>query len=62
LYDKLHNYYEKSFGVHLLGFIRDHENYMGLEATVKSWVSRIEIRKPPLVADKEFMDEVLGHE
>lgn len=62
LYEKLHTYYEKSFGVHLLGFIRDHEDYLGLETTVKSWVPRIEVREPPLVADVEFMDEVLGNE
>lgn len=62
LYEKLHNYYEKSFGVHLLGFVRDHEDYSGLETTVKSWVSQIEIHEPPLVADVDFMDEVLGNE
>lgn len=62
LYEKLHNYYEKSFGVHLLGFVRDHEDYLGLETTVKSWVSQIEIHEPPLVADVDFMDEVLGNE
>ena len=61
LYEKLHNYYEKSFGVHLLGFVRDHEDYLGLETTVKSWASQIEIREPPLVADVEFMNEVLGN-
>ena len=61
LYERLHNYYEESFGVHLLGYVRDHANYKGLEDTVKSWVSNIEIQKAPLVADKEFMDEVLGH-
>lgn len=62
LYEKLYNYYEKSFGVHLLGFIRDHDNYKGLEAIVNSWAPHIEIQEPPLVEDKEFMDKVLGHE
>ena len=62
LYEKLHNYYQKSFGVHMLGFIRDYEDYLGLQTTIKSWVSQIEIREPPLVADVEFMDEVLGSE
>lgn len=60
LYENLHHYYEKSFGVHLLGFVRDHQNYECLESIVKSWVSQIEIRKPPLVNDIDFMDEVLG--
>lgn len=61
LYENLHNYYKKSFGVHMLGFVRDHEDYLGLETTVKSWVSQIEINEPPLVADVEFMEEVLGN-
>ncbi len=60
LYENLYNYYEKSFGVHLLGFIRDHDNYKCLEGIVKSWANQIEIRKPPLANDNDFMDEVLG--
>ncbi|WNM57327.1 SIR2 family protein [Candidatus Nitrospira allomarina] len=59
LYEKLHTYYEKSFGVHLLGFVRDHENYKCLETIIKSWANEIEVRKPPLAADNDFMDEVL---
>jgi len=62
LYENLHTYYEKSFGVHLLGFVRDHENYKRLEAIIKTWASQIEVRKPPLAADHDFMDEVLGDE
>jgi len=60
LYKNLHNYYEKSFGVHLLGFIRDHENYKQLEGIIKSWVNQIVVNKPPLAKDYDFMDEVLG--
>ena len=59
LYENLHNYYEKSFGVHLLGFIRDHENYKRLEGIVKAWANQIEVRKPPLVNDVDYMNEVL---
>ena len=62
LYENLYKYYEKSFGVHLIGFIRDHQDYNCLEQIIKSWVSQIEVRKPPLIIDKEFMDEVLGGE
>lgn len=62
LYQNLHTYYEKSFGVHLLGFVRDHENYKCLEAIIKTWANQIEVRKPPLAADYDFMDEVLGDE
>ena len=60
LYENLHNYYEKSFGVHILGFIRDHENYKCLEKIVKAWANQIEVRKPPLANDADYMDEVLG--
>lgn len=62
LYEKLHDYYEKSFGVHLLGFIRDHENYNCLEGIIKSWAKIIEVRKPPLASEYDFMDEVLGND
>lgn len=61
LYEKLHNYYEKCFGVHLLGVIRDHENYKCIEKIVKIWASQIKTRKPPLVNDVDFMDEVLSN-
>lgn len=60
LYKNLHAYYENSFGVHLLGFVRDHEDYKCLEAVIKTWANRIEIRKPLLATDNEFIDEVLG--
>lgn len=59
LYENLYNYYEKSFGVHLLGFVRDQENYKRLEVIIKSWVPQIEVRKPPLAVDHDFMSEVL---
>ena len=59
LYENLHDYYEKSFGVHLLGFVRDHENYKRLEGIVKAWANQIKVRKPPLVNDVDYMDEVL---
>jgi len=62
LYENLHAYYEKSFGVHLLGFVRDHENYKRLEAIIKTWANQIEVRKPPLAADNDFMVEVLDGE
>ena len=62
LYENLFKYYEKSFGVHLLGFIRDHTDYKGLEKIIKTWADQIEIKKPPLVKDIEFMDEVLGND
>ena len=59
LYENLHTYYEKSFGVHLLGVIRDHENYKCLEAIIKTWANQIMVSKPPLSVDHDFMNEVL---
>jgi len=62
LYENLHAYYEKSFGVHLLGFVRDHENYSRLEAIIKTWANQIVVSKPPMAVDYDFMDEVLDDE
>lgn len=60
LYKMLYDYYVKSFGVHLVGFVRDHKDYRQLEDIVKAWSEQIEVRPPALVKDLEFMDEVLG--
>lgn len=60
LYEMLYEYYKKSFGVHLIGFIRDHKDYKQLEDIVKAWAEQIEVKPPALVKDLEFMDEVLG--
>jgi hypothetical protein len=60
LYEMLYEYYKKSFGVHLRGFIRDHKDYKQLEDIVKAWSEQIEVKPPALVKDLEFMDEVLG--
>ena len=62
LYTELSNYYEKSFGVYLLGIVRDHEDYKCLERVIKHWANQIEIRKPALTADVDYMDEVLSNE
>jgi len=55
LHNQLCRYYENSFGVHLIGFIRDSEDYGALETLVRNWVDKIEVRKPGLVEDYEFM-------
>lgn len=62
LYKKLHQYYEKSFGVHLLGFIRDHLDYFQQTNILRDWASLITVNKPTLVADLAVMDEVLKDE
>ena len=60
LYERLHDYYEKSFGVHLRGYIRDHKDYRQLEDIIKAWSEQIEVRPPALSSELDFMDEVLG--
>lgn len=60
LYKMLHGCYMRSFGVHLIGFLRDHNDYNQLEDIAKAWSEQIEVNPPALVEDLEFMDEVLG--
>jgi hypothetical protein len=60
LYQRLYDYYRKSFGVYLIGFLRDYENYGQLETIFKIWSEQIEVRPPALVKDLDYMDEVLG--
>lgn len=60
LYTMLYEYYVKSFGVHLVGFIRDHKDYNQLEDIVKAWSEQIEVRPPALASELDFMDEVLS--
>lgn len=62
LYLRLHQYYEMSFGVHLVGFVRDYRNYSQQEAILKDWGPRIQVNKPTLDADMFRMNEVLNHE
>lgn len=61
LYEKLYQYYKASFGVHLIGFIRDHKNYSQQDAIVNTWASQIKVNKPALADDIARMNEVLGN-
>ena len=60
LHKYMHLYYDKSFGVNLIGFIRDFRDYYQQEDIIKDWASKLNIRKPELTDDLDFMDEVLG--
>jgi len=62
LYNNLYSYYEKSFGVRLLGYVRDYDGYAALDEIIRDWSNQLEIRKPPLAADLDFMYEVLNDE
>lgn len=61
LYVNLLRYYEKSFGVHVIGFVRDHEDYNQQESLLRDWAPKIKINRPPLVHDMELIDKVLGN-
>lgn len=60
LYENLHIYYRKSFGVHVIGFVRDHKDYEQQEVIFADWGSRIVVKRPPLAAGMKLMDEVFG--
>jgi SIR2-like protein len=59
LYEKLYQYYRVSFGVHLIGFIRDHKNYKQQDAILNTWASQIKISGPALTDDLALMNAVL---
>lgn len=62
LYEKLYDYYQNSFGVHAIGFIRDHKNYKQQEDIFKDWAPKIVVKPPPLADDIDKINEVLGNE
>jgi hypothetical protein len=62
LYSQLESYYNKSFGVHLIGFIRDNEDYRGLETMLRSWKDEIEVRDTLLTEDYDFLVRTLKDE
>jgi hypothetical protein len=59
LYLRLYDYYEKSFGINLIGYIRDYKDYAQLEDISKTWAEQIEVRPAALVDELDFMREVL---
>ena len=60
LYENLHSYYRKSFGVHVIGFVRDHKDYKQQEAIFDDWDLQRFVNRPPLAADMEKMNQVSG--
>lgn len=62
LYEKLIDYYDKSFGVELVGFTRDNRDYAQLEKIIKDWAEEIYVRPPPVTDDIADMDRVLANE
>lgn len=62
LYEYLSVYYEKSFEVHVIGYVRDHEDYWQQETLLRDWTQRIKVKRPPLAKDLELLNKVLGNE
>jgi hypothetical protein len=61
LYRRLHEYYDSSFGVNVLGFIRDYHDYNQQKDILKAWATQIKVRRPPLDEDMDFLNKVLGN-
>ena len=62
LYNRLKVYYQKSFGVHLVGYARDKRDYRQLEDVIEQWSQKLNVRPPALVGDLDMMDRVLNDE
>lgn len=61
LYEKLYDYYKNSFGVHVIGFIRDYKNYKQQEDIFEDWAPKIVVKPPSLAVDIDRINEVLGN-
>ena len=62
LYSMLHRYYKESFGVELLGFLRDHIDYNCQIRIIEDWSSKLQVNKPPLATDVALINEVFSDE
>ncbi len=62
LYEQLKKYYQKSFGVELIGFTRDHKDYAQLEKIIKDWAEDIEVRPPSHLGGQSEIDAVVGED
>ncbi|MDE0646029.1 MAG: SIR2 family protein [Gammaproteobacteria bacterium] len=59
LYKYLQMYYQKSFGLELLGFRLDDKSYEVLDRIVEHWANRIDVKSRALSQDVEAINEVL---
>ena len=41
LYENLYKYYKKTFGVTLIGFVKDYEGYHGIEVIIENWANQL---------------------
>jgi hypothetical protein len=62
LYDQLKKYYQKSFGVELIGFTRDFKDYSQLEKIIKDWSEELDVKPPALIDAHDEIDAIVGED
>lgn len=62
LYEKLIDYFDKSFGVELIGFTRDNKDYSQLEKIIRDWSDDIDVKPPPVMDDIADIDRIVVDE
>lgn len=58
LYEGLRKYYKETFGINLLGFIRDDKNHGAVEGIIEDWASKMKIRFPSLHGDIKIINNI----
>lgn len=56
VFERLREYYKRTFGVHLCGYIMDRKEYGQLEYVIKDWSSKIDVQDSADADDKEAID------
>lgn len=62
LQNSLQDYYRSTFGVSLLGFLRDHQDYNCLEGIMRNWSEDLIVNSPTDADSLDLLDEVLADE
>ncbi|MXX94955.1 MAG: hypothetical protein F4039_02290 [Gammaproteobacteria bacterium] len=60
LYEHLYSYYKESFGLELLGFLKDHKSYKCLDEIVSIWADNIIVNDFAILQGANAITEVLG--
>jgi hypothetical protein len=62
LYDRLKQYYQKSFGVELIGYTRDFKDFIQLEKIIKDWSEELDVKPPALIDAHDEIDAIVGED
>lgn len=62
LFEQLRRYYANAFGVELIGYARDEDDYKALDMVVSDWSAKLQINEPTLADGLALMEEVLANE